>query len=106
MKAKDRIALSLVAGMFAGLLWILCCGCQTVNKEQTCETARAAYAVYLAVIESGGAPNKDQIIAAKAAAAFLAAYCGEVPKAERGLPPGPRTHPTDANGVLILHEFR
>jgi hypothetical protein len=81
-------------------------GCTTLERQQTCETARVAYEVYMAVLESGDAPSKEQIMAAKAAAAFLAVYCAvPVPEAT---PADPATRGSfappavDGYGVLIL----
>ena len=63
----------LLALAMAGLL----AGCQTPNgNADACAAAKMTYGAYLIYINSGQEPDQGQIDAAKAAAAFLAAYCG------------------------------
>lgn len=85
-----------------GLVAILA-GCSSTsnwNKEQTCETATLAYTVYQAVVASGHEPSKEEVMAARAAAAFLSVYCGwTTPAAKSGL--GDRKW-VDSRGVLIV----
>lgn len=63
---------------------------------QTCQTAQTAYLVYLAVINAGGEPSRDQILAATAAAVFLQQYCGWTPPPITGL------HTEDWRGVPVI----
>lgn len=80
---------------------LLTFGCSTFKKDETCATATAAYATYLAVINAGGEPSKSEIQAAVAASAFLTSYCGYTapPPVE-----GSKSIPglLDKNGVPVL----
>lgn len=70
------------------------------SHEQTCDSAKLAYATYQAVLAASEQPSRDQILAAATAGAFLQAYCGwTVPTTKAR---GQQAVVADANGVLIL----
>lgn len=70
------------------------------SQEQTCESAKLAYATYQAVLAASEQPSRDQILAAATAGAFLQAYCGWVVPVTKAR--GQQAVVADANGVLIL----
>lgn len=49
------------------------------DKKETCQTAQASLAAYLAVVNAGGTPSADEARIAAGATAFLAAFCGWTP---------------------------
>lgn len=100
-----------LAGVCVGLLLVLSSGCATTgtgwDKEQTCETATAAYAVYQAVLAADAKPSSDQIAAAKAAAAYLVVYCGQTPAttSASATRAKPAARLIDAYGVLVIKDW-
>lgn len=65
---KKLLSLMALAGVLVG--------CSTTQRTETCQTAQAALATYLAVVQAGGTPSASEIQIAAGATAFLTAYCG------------------------------
>ena len=78
-------------------------GASQVFNPENCSKAKLAYELYQATLEVRD-PSKEEIMAAKIAAAFLAAQCGwtqETSPAARGTRGFELA--TDTNGVPIVH---
>lgn len=92
--------------IFAALLACAMCvstGCQsTGDASNRCEYYSSAYLAYQAIAEVRSEDvSKEEIMAARAAAVFLRAYCGWSADPAAAAKSG-RAEPKDANGVLIL----
>lgn len=85
----------LVAVLFLACIVTGCAGGK-LDRQQTCETAQAAYEAYQATLAIRQ-PSKEEIIAAAGAGVFLKLQCGWTSPKTRS-----QTPPVDRNGVLIL----
>lgn len=90
MKSIRMALLICIIGILAG------CAGSKLDKQQTCETAQAAYEAYQSTL-TVREPSKEEIIAAAGAGVFLRIQCGwTAPKTRSGVPQ------VDQHGVLIL----
>lgn len=95
MKTHRIVALITAAMLILACILTGCAG-NKVDRQQTCETAQAAYEAYQSTLPLRE-PTQEEIIAAAGAGVFLKMQCGWTSPKSRSQTPA-----VDRNGVLVL----
>ncbi len=93
--------------LLASMVLFLAAGCGTVNKQDVCKAAEAAYTAYLVYAraqEASGQPiDPHQVAIANSAAATLQLYCRwKQPSLPKNLSRIPERDVVDHNGAVVV----